>query len=218
MGCFILKGKIITLSIGKPKVFQWKRKPEQSGIAKTIVEEVQLNKQCFEGDGVANEKFHGGPDRAICAYPFEHYEYWEKVFQKPFAPPSFGENICVKDMIEKDVYIGDIFQTGNVIIQITQGRIPCSTLSKFNETDALLSKTFETGYTGYFFKVLEEGTVYSESSLELIERKQESISVLDANLIMFERNDPQKMRDLLTLQDLAEEWKIKLEKYIRAAK
>ncbi|WP_257391432.1 MOSC domain-containing protein [Cytobacillus gottheilii] len=213
-----MKGKIITLSIGKPKVYQWKRKPEPSGIAKANVHEVHLNKQSFEGDGVANEKFHGGPDRAVCAYPFEHYEYWEKVFQRPFAPPSFGENICVKDMMEKDVYIGDIFQTGNVIIQITQGRIPCSTLSKFNETDALLSKTFETGYTGYFFKVLEEGKVYSESSLDLIERRQESISVLDANLIMFRRNDAQKIKELLALKDLADEWKRKLEKYLAAVK
>lgn len=217
-GMYILKGKIISISIGKPKAYQWKGKEEQSGIGKVKVDEAVLTKESFNGDSVANEKFHGGPDRAVCVYPFEHYDYWEKLFKKSFQNPAFGENISVKGMMEKDVYIGDIFQAGSAIIQITQGRIPCSTLSKYNDTDDLLLKTFETGYTGYFLRVLEEGTINVDEPMVLLERKQNNISVLEANLTMFRRKDPEKMKQLLAIEELAEEWKIKLEKYLKAVR
>lgn len=213
-----LKGQIISLSIGKPKTYQWKGKEEQSGIGKVKVDKAVLTKESFNGDSVANEKFHGGPDRAVCVYPFEHYDYWEKLFKKSIQHPAFGENISVKGMMEKDVYIGDIFQAGNVIMQVTQGRVPCSTLSKFNDADELLIKTFETGYTGYFLKVLEEGTVYADEPMVLLERKQNTISVLEANLTLFRRDNHEKMKEMLAVQELADDWKGKLEKYLKAFK
>ncbi|WP_181444658.1 MOSC domain-containing protein [Bacillus sp. 03113] len=204
-------GELITLSIGKPKDYQWKGKNVSSGIGKSIVNEVLLTKERFIGDDVANPAFHGGPERAVCLYPYEHYHFWEKEFGVKLTPPAFGENICASGMKEDDVYIGDIFSLGEAKIQITEGRVPCSTISKFNGIDPLLGRIVETCFTGYFFKVLEEGKVYNTSLLKLEERKQEQVSVLKANHIMFhQQKNVDAMEELLQISDLSQAWKEKL--------
>ncbi len=205
--------KIISLNVGKPKPHKWKNQQTISGISKAKVENALLTKEGFIGDGVANTDFHGGPERAVCLYPYEHYEMWGKEFKKVFSPPAFGENICVSNMLEKDVFIGDIFSLGDAAIQITQGRIPCSTISKHNGEDLLLSRIVETGYTGYFFRVLKEGKVASNSLMKLEERKQEKVTVLQANFTLFhDRKNRKAVEDLLEIQELAAVWKEKLKK------
>ncbi|MBT2689332.1 MOSC domain-containing protein [Bacillus sp. ISL-47] len=206
-------GIIKCLSVGKPQLYYWKNKEETSGIGKGKTADAFLTKEGFIGDGVANIDFHGGPDRAVCLYPYEHYQMWEKEFKKVFNLPSFGENICVSNMLEKDVFIGDVYSLGEAMVQITQGRIPCSTISKYNGEDRLLGRIVETGYTGYFFRVLEEGRVGADSCLKLVERKQENISVLEANYILFHnRKNRTAVAELLKVQELADVWREKLEK------
>lgn len=208
-----MNSKIMTLSIGRPKNFIWKGKQESSGIGKKVVEEAVLSKDGFKNDGVSNLQFHGGPERAVCLYPFEHYAYWERQFEKKLQPPAFGENICVKEMLEKDVYIGDIFSIGDAVIQVTQGRIPCSTISKYNNIDNLLVKLFDTGYTGYFLKVLKEGKVFQNSKIELIERTQEDVTVLFANQTMFQnKKEIQSIKRILKVESLAADWQEKFTK------
>ncbi|MCM3707578.1 MULTISPECIES: MOSC domain-containing protein [Cytobacillus] len=205
--------EIIALSIGKPKTHTWKNSVEISGIGKDKINSVFLTNEGFLGDGVANTDFHGGPDRAVCLYPYEHYGMWEKEFKKTFSPPSFGENICAGNMLEKDVFIGDTFSLGESIIQITQGRIPCSTVSKHNGEDRLLGRIVATCFTGYFFRVLKEGTVTADSVFKLEERKQESLSVLKSNYIMFhDRKNLKAIEQLLRVEELADVWREKLEK------
>lgn len=214
-----VKGRIMALSVGEPKGFTWKGKEELSGIGKLEVQEVLLTKEGFKGDRVANLDFHGGRDRAVCVYPFEHYKQWEKEFKTEFQPPAVGENLCLMNMLEKDVYIGDIFSIGDVVVQVTQGRIPCSTISKFNRIDSFLNRIVETCYTGYFFRVLNEGVVYWDSKIELMDRIQERISVYDATYVMF--HDPKNekvIQEILQINELALVWKEKFRNMLEKIK
>src|SRR5690554_5140085 len=96
-------------SIGTPrkmKYGQWKE--VNTGICKGTVDEAFLIKEGFRGDGVADLRFHGGPDRAVCVYPHEHYLQWEQEFENPLPSSTFGENLTVANMLEKNVHIGDI--------------------------------------------------------------------------------------------------------------
>lgn len=103
-------GKIITLSIGKEKTFIWKNKSVSSAIGKEKVSEVILTFDGFVGDGVANPAFHGGKERAVCYYPFEHYKKWEEEFKTKINPPAFGENICGTEFTEKVHISGTSFR------------------------------------------------------------------------------------------------------------
>ena len=102
-----------------------------SGIRKETVAEAFLTKEGFRRDGVADVRFHGGADRAVCVYPYEHYVQWEKEFGEPLPPSSFGENLTVSNMLESGVHIGDIFRLGDAVIQVTQSRIPFYLQIKF---------------------------------------------------------------------------------------
>lgn len=200
--------KIITLNIGKPKEHHWNGLVESSGIEKRPIKEGTLTKDGFIGDGIADIVHHGGPDRAVCVYPYEHYEKWEKEFQVSLAPPIFGENLTVSNMLESEIYIGDTFSIGEVIVQVTQGRVPCSTITKFTQIKPLLKRIVETGFTGYLMRVLKAGAIYENSSIELIERPKVKVSILEANHIMFhDRKNREKIEELLKVDELATVWK-----------
>lgn len=211
-----MKGEIICLSVGKPKNYDWNGRDVSTAIGKTVLEECFLSFDGFDGDGVANEEFHGGRDRAVCFYSYEHYQNWEKKFNTVLKPPVFGENICGTGLREKNTYIGDVFSVGDAVIQVTQGRIPCSTISKYNDIPTFLGQIVETCYTGYFLKVLKEGTVSSSSPLILLERKQEEISVWDATKVMLlDRNNKKEVERMLQLEDLAADWTNRFQKALQ---
>lgn len=211
--------ELIYFSIGKPKKMEYGDNKEiETGICKDSVEESLLTKDGFVGDGVANTKFHGGPDRAVCVYPYEHYSLWEKEFGQTLPPSAFGENVTVTNMLEKDVHVGDVFQLGEAVIQVTQGRIPCSTISKRNNNDPLLKRMVETGYTGYLCRVLQEGKVRKNSSIMLLEPHPKQVSVLFGNELYFHRPSyVEGMKRMLEVEELADVWKEKLRNRINAA-
>lgn len=203
---------IISLNIGMPKVLEYGESQEvRTGISKTAIEETFLSRNGFQGDGVANTKFHGGTERAVCIYPFEHYILWEKKWNVKLPLPAFGENLTVTNMLESNVHIGDIYQLGETVVQVTQGRIPCNTINKHTGVDQLLNQIFEKGYTGYFCKVLEEGQVTKDSKLTLLEKEENEVSILFANQVYFHRKrDIEGIKKILQVDALADVWRQQL--------
>jgi MOSC domain-containing protein YiiM len=199
--------KIISLAIGKSREYNWGQNNEQSAIGKTAVATAELKKECFIGDGVANTEFHGGVDRAVCIYPYEHYAQWEKVFNKKLRLPAFGENITVIGMTEAEVYIGDIYKIGDTVIQVTQGRVPCSTISSFNQEKTFLKLVFDTSLTGYFCRVIEEGRINIDSKIELVEQHPLKVSVLYAAQTLFHNHDTKAIEKILQVEEMALDWK-----------
>lgn len=203
--------KVIELknfSIGLPKKMKYgKDQVIDTGICKQTTEEAFLTKEGFIGDGVADLRYHGGPDRAVCVYPYEHYSLWETEFNQSFPSSTFGENVTVTNMLEKDVYIGDIFRIGEAVIQITQGRIPCSTITKRTNHPSLLKRMVQTGFTGYLCRVLEEGIVRKDSNITLLESHPKRVSILYANEIYFhDSKNVEGIKKVLGVQEMANEW------------
>ena len=196
-------------SIGLPKQIKYSDDKEMiSGICKETVEEAFLSKEGFHGDGVADLRFHGGPDRAVCVFPYEHYTQWKEEFGEILPPSAFGENLTVSNMLEAEVYIGDIYRIGDAVIQVTQSRIPCSTITKRTNLPLLLKRMVETGYTGYLCRVLEEGIVKQDSEITLLERDTDQVSVLFSNQIYFHHSkDLEAVKQIVEVPALASEWK-----------
>lgn len=204
------KIELINLAVGLPSKMLYGENNEMiTAICKEGIEETYLTKEGFKGDGVAHEQFHGGPDRAVCIYPFEHYSLWEKEFQVKLPLAAFGENLTVTNMLEKDVCIGDIYQIGNAIIQVTQSRRPCNTIN--NRTNVDFKRFIETGYTGYFCRVLKEGIVRKDSNIGLIEQQSNRVSILYSNEIYYHKHsDVSGMKKILAAPGLAEALRIRL--------
>jgi MOSC domain-containing protein YiiM len=196
------------LYIGLPKEINNNTGQFVSGIEKSPATEIYVAKDRIEGDGVANTVNHGGPDRVICAYAREHYDYWAEDCGFKLPPCAFGENLTLRGMREADVCIGDVYQIGEAVVQVSQGRYPCYTISRRNEYDPMLAKVLDTGFTGYFFRVLTEGRIRSDSSIKLIEPHPRRITVAYANEVMLRKQGGEaEVTELLELAELASAWK-----------
>ncbi len=199
--------QIIYLSKGKPKVLSHEGIEFRSGISKDQVEQLEVTSECVVGDDVENHEFHGGADRVICLYPYEHYLNWEQILGRSLPRNAFGENITALGMTEKRVCIGDIYRIGDAVLQVSQGRFPCDTINKHTQIKSLLSNIIVLGHTGYFFRVLEEGVISSQSEIELVERHPKRISIMDIHHAYFHQKDLSKIEKILIIDELSLEWK-----------
>jgi MOSC domain-containing protein YiiM len=201
--------EIIYLSKGLPKSNVYKNEAYESGIWKEQCEELFVGFNQINGDQVANPEYHGGSERVVCVYPFEHYAHWESDFGKTLEPSAFGENVTPIGMKEDQVCIGDVFQIGEAVLQVSQGRYPCSTINKRNNNNLLLKRIIQTGYTGYFFRVLEEGKITAESQIKKLSSHPEQITVSSIHHLYFHEPSPsiEVIDKILGVEELAGQWK-----------
>lgn len=208
--------KLVAISVGKPRTVRNELGEElRSGIFKNQVTEAFLTKDGFENDGVADLKHHGGLDRAVCMYSMEHYRSWSKEFRMNFPVSAIGENLLVENMLEENIHIGDRFSIGETIIEVTQGRVPCNTINKRTGIKPLMKRMIETGHTGYLCRVIKEGRITNTDRIERIFEHPEKITVSYAHSIYFYQKDSKEgIENVLKVNELADEWRVKLEKML----
>lgn len=146
-----------------------------SGIDKHRVERfLFLRKDGLEDDAQGDRKHHGGADKALHHYAFDHYPAWRmEIGNVPVlrAPGAFGENLSTQGLDENMIAIGDVFRLGDAVIEVSQGRQPCWKLSlRFGVFD-MAKRVQKTGRTGWYYRVLEEGRVAPDVELRLIDRR-----------------------------------------------
>ncbi len=199
---------IQSLNIGLPKKELFHGKEYITGICKQPVTiPLMLTKLGFKGDGVGDVKHHGGIDKAACVYAIENYLYWEKILERKMPQAAFGENFSVTDMKEDHVCIGDIYQAGAARVQVSQPRQPCSTLAARYGREDFVKLVVDSGRTGFYFKVLEEGMVEAGDSLQLIEQDPRRVSVAFANQIFHhDRKNLEGIERVLSVTALSESW------------
>lgn len=187
----------------------------ESGMFKNAVHDKKwLSKTGLEGDEVADKKNHGGPEKAIFAYPTKHYQYWKEELQIPIGIGAMGENIAVTQD-EDSICIGDVYQFGDAIIQVSQPRRPCwKPARRFRVIDFSL-RIQNTGRTGWYFRVLQEGFVQEKQELSLIERPYPNWTIATCNEVMYRKKDDLDLaRQLASCKFLAPNWKESIEKRI----
>lgn len=211
---------LLSIQAGMPKTLQpvedsvFPKKEWTTGFYKHPVQgSVEVHQEGIVGDGQADLVHHGGRDKAICVYPSEHYPAWESELKLDMNHGAFGENFTTAGAIEKDVCIGDIFQLGSVVVQITQPRQPCWKLARRWNIKDLALRVQETGRTGWYFRIIETGTITSPAILKLLERVHPDWSVDLANHIMHvDKNNWQTAAELAQVEALSGSWKNTLTK------
>ncbi|NRR15772.1 MOSC domain-containing protein [Bacillus pacificus] len=212
--------QLLSLNIGLPKEVTYGGKVIHTGINKKQVKEpVYLSFVKFNGDGQADLVHHGGVDKAVCVYTGDHYPYWEKELNQNLVYGAFGENITVSGMREEDVCIGDTFELGQAIVQVTQPRQPCFKLAKKYNIPKLPLYFQETGYTGFYFRVLKEGWVSSVDTLIRLQSDPKGVSIAFANRIMHkEKQNIEGVKRILEVNALSSSWRKSFEKRISGEK
>lgn len=218
-----VEAQLISVQVGKPRAVSSTESGESTdqnwttGFFKDPVSGlILLERTNLVGDGQADLENHGGPEKAVNVYPIEHYPYWEQtVGFTHLQPGAFGENFTIKGLLEADVCIGDVFEVGEALVQISQPRQPCWKLARRWKMKDLALRVQETGRTGWYFRVLQEGHVQTGNTLVLQERPCPRWTVAAANDVMHHhKGDTETIRDLSGCLHLASRWQVKLTRRI----
>ncbi len=203
--------KIISINVSLPRLFSIHGQQVETGFFKVPVSgPVVVNGLNLQGDGQADLSVHGGRDKAVYAYPSEHLPFWKKTLQREdLGPGSFGENLTVEGLAENDVAIGDEFGIGTARFIVTQPRLPCFKPALALETPSIPKTFLESGRTGFYLRVLQEGTIQAEDSINpLPSREQERVTIAEfVELYRIKRATRDQIRRILSLAALPEDWK-----------
>ena len=200
--------RVKILSIGLPKKEVFHGKELTTGICKKPVDGPRLlTRQGFEGDGVGDLKYHGGSDKAVCVYSIDHYPWWERVLGITLPQAAFGENLSVEGMREEDVCIGDIYRIGTTEVQVSQPRQPCKTLAARYGREDFVKQVVDSGRTGFYFKVINEGRVQAGDEITLVQRDPRGVSITYANQIYHhDRKNREGIEKVLIVTALSASW------------
>ncbi|EIT83854.1 hypothetical protein A374_18539 [Fictibacillus macauensis ZFHKF-1] len=211
-----MEGHIVSLNTGTAGTVEWQGKAVSSAIHKVPVNEpIWLATLGFTGDVQVDTVHHGGEDKAVCVYCHEHYAYWEKGLGISLPVPTFGENITTKGMTEKDIAIGDVFQLGEAVIQISQPRMPCFKVAAKLKQPFMVKWIQDTGFSGYYVRVLQEGHVAKQDVLKRIEAHSARVTVDFVNKATYiDKDNTAALHTILSVPELAESWRTMLEKRV----
>lgn len=203
---------------GKARAF---RGDEASAIAKTpISEKLHVGFLGIDGDEQADLRVHGGVDKAVHHYPRDHYGWWVEALGGHAllnAPGAFGENISTEGLIESEACVGDRYRLGTALVEISQGRQPCWKLGHRFGIASVPATVVATRRSGWYYRVVEEGSVIAGDALKLVERPLPDWSVERVFHLLIGgggKREPAALRDLAAMDALATTWRARAEKLL----
>lgn len=202
--------KIISVNVGLPREILHDGKMIRSGIFKTpVAGRVRVKALNIDGDQQADLTVHGGPSKAIYAYPSEHYEFWRKQFPEVELPwGSFGENLDTAGIVEKEINIGDRLCIGSVELIVTEPRLPCYKLNAKFAREDMVKRILRSRRTGFYLSVAREGEIGAGDLIRFLSRDETRVSVADVTrLYAFDHNDLAGMRRAAEVKALPDSWR-----------
>ncbi len=186
-------------------------KPWETAIYKDSVETpVEVKKLGLVGD----ERTGYDLDRALCFVSTNHYHFWESYFGREFPLGTFGENLTIRGGVDQKVCIGDIYQIGSVIMQVTQPRTPCYKQARKIGEPKFVKLIEATHRRGFLVRILQEGSLAVKDQVTLLERPHPRANIVYVNRIVTEHNDLRLIEWLANMEVLAHDWREKMQELV----
>jgi len=202
--------KLLSINVGLPREIEWRGKTVRTSIFKTPLSgRVRVTKLNVEGDRQSDPTVHGGADKAVYAYPSEHYAFWRNEFPGTDFPwGAFGENLTTEGLFEDNVRVGNRFQAGSAEFVVTQPRMPCFKLGvRFNRPE-MVKRFLRSGRTGFYLAVVKEGDVAAGDRIELVAEDATRVTVADVvGLYTADDSNQDLLRRASELTALPESWR-----------
>jgi MOSC domain-containing protein YiiM len=202
--------KILTVNIAEKREITRNGRTLFTGIYKNPVKtSIYLGKQDVKNDAVVDRKYHGGENMAVYAYGKNNYPFFEELYPDlKFTNGIFGENLTLSNLNEIEIKIGDTFQIGEAIIQVSQPRLPCSTLGVRFGSQKIVKQFLNTTFSGIYFRVLQEGNVQKDDKLTLIKSDEDSMTLAAVfSLFTTNKKNEEMIKKALSLELLSERLK-----------
>jgi MOSC domain-containing protein YiiM len=216
--------KILSLNVGLPRPVSWRGRRIMTGIFKEpVAGRVRLVGHNLAGDAQADLSVHGGPEKAVYAYPSEHYPFWRRELALESLPwGAFGENLTTEGWWEDEVHVGDRFRIGGiggVELVVTQPRMPCFKLALRFDRDDIVERFLESGRPGIYFAIVQEGEIGAGDAMVRIHEDESGVTVVDVVRLYLDRKgeaDPELLRRAAGVEALAAGWREHFRKRLAA--
>lgn len=202
--------RVVSVQVGLPRIVSWHGKTVETGIWKEpVMGRVAVVKHNLAGDRQADLTVHGGADKAVYAYPSEHYPWWrERLPGVELAWGAFGENLTVAGLREDRVTIGDHFRIGTAEFMVTQPRMPCFKLGIKFDRPQIVKEFLRSERSGFYFAIVRAGELGAGDAIELVRHADASLTVTDVvRLYVADAPDRDLLRRASELPGLPEGWR-----------
>ncbi|SDT32452.1 MOSC domain-containing protein YiiM [Friedmanniella luteola] len=199
-------GRVRTVSVGTPQTYTWLGRELVSSIFKTpATGPVAVDAEGLTGDEQSDRKSHGGRDKAVYAYAREDEDWWESETGRPFPDGAFGENLTTTGLDLTNAAIGQTWQVGTAVLQVTEPRTPCWKLGLKMDDPAFPRRAAASRRPGVLLRVLQDGVLAAGDAVVLGPVPAHGITAAAINRIYYGED-----RDLSPIWDapeLAAHWR-----------
>jgi len=202
--------KLLSLNVARPRLAVYQGRTINTGIFKLPVSgAVPLRTLNLDGDRQADLSVHGGPFKAVYGYPSEHYSFWrEELPGIEFPWGMFGENFTTEGLLEDDLHIGDRLKIGSAILVVRQPRMPCYKLAAKFQRDDIIDRFLQSGRSGFYFSVEQEGVVQPGNFFELLSPQPDGITIAEMNrLFVADKYNRPLLEKAVATPALPEDWR-----------
>jgi ferredoxin-NADP reductase/MOSC domain-containing protein YiiM len=202
--------RLLSVNVGLPRDIVWKGRTVHTGIWKNPLHgRCRVGRLNLEGDGQGDLAGHGGEQRAVFVYQIESYRYWQEQLKRTdFVYGQFGENFTTEGLPDDVVCIGNRYQIGSALFEVTQPRVTCYRVGiRMNEPrmPALLTSS---GRPGFYFRVLREGEVGADDEIVKVGQADERMTVAEINALLYLPNHTcDQLERALRIEALSPGWR-----------
>ena len=177
------------MCVGGPRPIPWRGRTTHTSIWKAPVEgRVHVGRLNVAGDRQSDLRVHGGLDKAVYAYPWEHYPEWMSELERvDLSFGEFGENLTTEGLLEHEVAVGDRLRIGTAELVVTQPRVPCFKLGVRFGTQTMVRRFLRSGRSGFYLSVAQEGEIGAGDAIEVVSRDPERVTI--SALVALQRGD-----------------------------
>ena len=211
--------RLLSVNVGLPRDIEWKGRTVHTGIWKEPVRgRCRVGRLNLDGDGQGDLAGHGGEQRAVFVYQIESYRYWQEQLKRTdFVDGQFGENFTIEGLADDAVCIGDRYQIGSALFEVTQPRVTCYRVGiRMNEPrmPALLTSS---GRPGFYFRVLQEGEVGAGDEIVKVGEAKERMTVAEINALLYSPNHARdRLQQALRIEALSPGWRASFEALLQS--
>lgn len=210
-------GKVLSVNVGTVREFEYRGRPAKSAIWKTPAGgRIAARAVNLEGDQQADRKAHGGPDKAIYAYAVEDIRWWEEEIGRALAYGEFGENLTTEGIEVNNALVGDRWEIGTTVLEVSEPRIPCWRLG-VRMNDEMFPRVFtEALRPGPYLRIVVEGDVGAGDEIRVVGRPDHNLTIGD--LFRIYTRDRDEVGRLLEVPQMSESWRRWADDWLRKAK
>jgi MOSC domain-containing protein YiiM len=197
--------RVLSVNVGRPVETVWHGRTVRSAIWKApVTGPVRARGANLAGDAQADRKAHGGPDKAVYGYAAEDLEWWSSQQGVELGPGSMGENLTTSDLDLSEAVVGERWEVGSVVLQVSQPRIPCYKLGIRMEDDRFPERFAEACRHGVYLRILAGGALQAGDEIRVVDRPAHGLRAVDVAHIFYDQHH--RAAELLSVAELAESW------------